>query len=327
MAASKNWQPELHLENFLRARSALSGRLCVALSGGRDSVVLLHAAVHLGFGERLSALHVHHGLSPNADAWLDFCRRLCSGLGVALQIRQVTVERNGRQGLEAAAREARYAAFAQCDADCLLLAHHQADQAETVLFNLLRGSGIAGASGMPLERSLSGVRLLRPWLDVPAAEIAAFATSEGLQWIEDESNADPAFSRNFLRQEIFPAIQARFPAAHAALADAAGHFAEADALLAELAECDWQSACRGDSLFLPTARALSVPRLKNLLRWRLRKLGWRVPAAGRLEEFVRQLHSAAPDRHPALRLIDGEMVVRQRCLHWLPNCISESPAG
>jgi len=326
MAASKSWQPELHLARFLAARSALNDRLCVALSGGRDSVALLHAAARLGQLRELRALHVHHGLSPNADQWADFCAELCAALGVALTVARVDVERHSADGLEAAARRARYAAFAQCEADGLLLAHHQDDQAETVLFNLLRGSGVAGAAGMAPERRHGGLRLMRPWLDLPAAAIADYARANDLRWVEDESNADQTLTRNYLRHSVMAAVRGRFDGA-AALAGAAAHFREADLLLAQLAELDWRGCCDGESARMSALRQLDPARLKNLLRWRLRQLGWRVPGAGRLEEFVRQLLQAGPDRHPAMDLPDGGMVVRQRALHWLPRDPGANPEG
>ena len=320
MVASKSWRsPDLPLQlvQFLSARAALAGRLCIGLSGGRDSVALLHAAASLQLGERLSALHVHHGLSPRADAWEAHCRRLCDDLRVPLRVVRVQVRHDSGLGLEAAARQARYQAFADCDADFLLLAHHLGDLAETVLFNLIRGSGVTGAAGMPIERPLGRLRLLRPWRDVAPEAIAAYAGAQALEWVEDESNDDTGFSRNFLRHEILPRLRARFPAVLPSLGAAAGHFAEADGLLAELAELDWQSTCRGEGLPMPAVRQLSTARLKNLLRWRLRHLGWQVPVAARLDEFARQLLSAGPDRHPGLSLPEGEMRVQGGCLQFL----------
>ena len=290
----------------------------MGLSGGCDSVVLLHLLSRLGFG-KLSAIHVHHGLSQNADAWAAFCAGYCERLGFPLSIRHVTVDASSGLGLEAAARAARYAAFAECSGDCLLLAQHRGDQAETVLFNLLRGTGVTGAAGMPVERRFGEMRLLRPLLDVSRAEIESYAAAEGLAWITDESNTDTSLTRNFLRHEALTAISQRFPSAEASLAQAAKHFAEAAGLLDELAVQDWQWVGEGDAARLAALRQLSLPRLKNLLRHRLRCLGWQVPVAARLEEFARQLQSAAPDRHPELLLPDGKMRVARALLHWLPE--------
>lgn len=322
MAATRN-SPSTDLPKrvgaFLAARLAPDAPLSVGLSGGCDSVVLLHVLAGLKRAGPLQAIHVHHGLSPNADAWAAFCSDYCHRLGVPLAIRHVDVAAGSGLGLEAAARNARYAAFAELAEGNLLLAHHRGDQAETVLFNLLRGAGVTGAAGIPVERSWNGLRLLRPLLDIPRRDIEAYAGAAGLDWINDESNTDTALTRNFLRHEALVGLSQRFPAAEASLAQAAANFAEAAALLDELAEFDWQQVGDGVSAKMTALRCLALPRLKNLLRYRLRCLGWQVPVASRLEEFARQLQGAAPDRHPELRLPDGRMQVAGRRLHWLPG--------
>jgi tRNA(Ile)-lysidine synthase len=190
------------------SRKRASGKkLAVALSGGVDSVTLLHQLRARG---PVTAIHVHHGLSPNADRWAAFCRRLCKRLDVPLTVVKVRVVKRG-QGLEAAAREARYQAFSQADAQCIALAHNLDDQAETVLMNLLRGAGRRGASGMPAQSRFKGKTLLRPLLDTPRQEIEAYARRHRLAWVEDESNADDALTRNFLRRRVGPLLQERFP--------------------------------------------------------------------------------------------------------------------
>lgn len=320
MAASRKPQPtDLpgRVGAFLATRLAPGERLCVGLSGGCDSVVLLHALSRAGFSGRVSAIHVHHGLSPNADRWAGFCADYCLRLGVPIHITHVAVNRKNGLGLEAAARAARYAAFLECEAECLLLAQHRGDQAETVLFNLLRGTGVTGAAAMPVERRLGHMRLLRPLLDVSRVEIEAYALEHQLTWVEDESNQDTALTRNLLRHEVLNEVAGRFPAAEAALAQAAANFQEAAGLLDDLAESDWLKVCQGEVARVRELRAMSLPRLKNLLRYRLRQLGWRVPVATRLDEFSRQLLSAAPDRHPELVLPEGRMLVRGGGLHWL----------
>ena len=176
----------------------------------------------------MRAIHVHHGLSPNADAWAAFCRRLCRDWKIPLKVERVKVTRGG-EGLEAAARSARYQAFAKSDAGCIALAHNLDDQAETVLMNLLRGAGRRGASGMARESRFRGKTLLRPLLDVPRAEIEAYARRNRLSWIEDESNADEALTRNFVRRSVGPLLEQRFPAWKQSLARAARHFSSADA--------------------------------------------------------------------------------------------------
>lgn len=320
MAASRN-KPSVDLPgrvgDFLAARLAPDESVCVGLSGGCDSVVLLHLTSRLGFTGRLSAIHVHHGLSPNADRWSDFCTNYCANLGIPLIKQKVTVDRKNGQGLEAAARQARYAAFTDCAADCLLLAQHRGDQAETLLFNLLRGTGVTGAAAMPAERRHGNLRLLRPLLDISRTEIEAYARANTLTWIEDESNADLSLTRNYLRHQTLPELTQRFPAAESALNQAAANFAEAATLLDELAEHDWRLADDAGAARLSILRRMSLPRLKNLLRYRLRQLGWRVPVAARLDEFAHQLQTAGPDRHPELVLPEGKMRSALGQLHWL----------
>jgi tRNA(Ile)-lysidine synthase len=203
------------------SRKRASGKkLAVALSGGVDSVTLLHQLRARG---AVTAIHVHHGLSPNADRWAAFCRRLCKRLHVPLSVVKVRVDKRG-QGLEAAAREARYQAFSKADAECIALAHNLDDQAETVLMNLLRGAGRRGASGMPAKSRFKGKTLLRPLLDTPREEIEAYARRHRLAWVEDESNADESLTRNFVRRRIAPLLEQKYPQWRRSLARAARHF-------------------------------------------------------------------------------------------------------
>lgn len=197
-------------------------RIAVALSGGVDSVVLLHL---LRAQPGVSAIHVHHGLSPNADAWARFCRSLCRNLGIPLAVRKVKVRKTGK-GLEAAAREARYEVFKKDKARCIALAHNLDDQAETVLMNLLRGAGVRGAGGMRRQTPFHQKILVRPLLDIPRAAIEAYARAHRLEWIEDETNADESLTRNFVRRRLGPLVETRFPRWKQSLARAARHFSE-----------------------------------------------------------------------------------------------------
>lgn len=321
MAASRNrTSPDLQarVATFVGTRLTATETVCVGFSGGCDSLVLLHLLSRLMLNGRLSAVHVHHGLSPHAGAWACFCEEQCALLGVPLRVRRVSVPADAGEGVEAAARRARYAVFAEVDADCLMLAHHAGDQAETLLFNLLRGCGVTGAAAMPVERRHGERRVLRPLLDESRADIESWARQQGLRWIEDESNADWHHTRNYLRHAVMPLLTERFPAAGSALVRAAANFAEAGELLDDLAAVDWAAVGDGETARLALLRALSPARLKNLLRYRLRMLGWQVPVADRLEEFVRQVRLAAPDRHPELQLPDGRLRVSGGRLHWLP---------
>lgn len=319
MAASRNSRLtdlRKRVGDVLATRITPGTPLSVGLSGGCDSVVLLRILSESEWRHGLQAVHVHHGLSPNADGWAAFCSDYCRSLGVPLIVRHVSIDGASGLGIEAAARNARYAAFSEVARDWLLLAHHRGDQAETVLFNLLRGAGVNGAAGIPVERTAGNVTLLRPLLDVSRGDIEAYACDAGLSWVTDESNADTALTRNYLRHDALVGLSRRFPAAESSLARAAANFTEAAGLLDELAALDWLQVGDGAAARVAGLRQLSVPRLKNLLRHRLRCLGWQVPVASRLDEFVRQLLVAAPDRHPELVLEEGVMRVENRRLHW-----------
>jgi len=325
MAGSKSWPaaktsaaqasavPILQtLAAFLEARLLPGSRLCVGLSGGVDSVVLLHALDCLrrsGLQVDLSAVHVDHALSSNAGAWAAFCVDFCRRLQVPLDIHRVEVPRASGEGLEAAARRVRHAAFAACRAEWLALAHHRDDQAETVLFRLLRGAGVAGAAGMPAERPQpGGPRLIRPLLNVSRSLILRYAEMHSLAWIEDESNADCHYRRNHLRREVMPRIAVHFPGAAQALARAARHFSEAAELLDELAQAD-RAALIGEGGRIDLARfnALSPARARNLLRSELLASGFRAPEARWLDEALRQLKTAAAASQTCIATADGEV--------------------
>lgn len=243
--------------------------LCVGFSGGLDSVVLLHllAVLREQHGFKLSALHVHHGLSPNADSWADFARETTAAWGVSCQIFPVTVAQHSGLGLEGAARRARYAAFEQLACDAILLAHHRDDQAETVLLNLMRGSGLSGLAAMPQSRKLgNGVLLARPLLDEPRRALQDYACAHSLRWVEDESNADTTYDRNFLRHRILPELESVFPGASKTLFRVAAHSAEGAELLAELAEMDLVCCVSQGGFDLAHAARLSIARKRNVLR-------------------------------------------------------------
>lgn len=320
MASSKKSASNELLDNLasrLAAYCQRGRRIVVALSGGVDSVVLLDLLERLRgeCGFELGAVHVNHQISESAQDWEGFCVRLCEARKIPLTVRRVRVPRRGKQGLEAAARSARYAVFAGIDADCLALAHHLDDQAETILLNLLRGTGVRGAAGMPGVRTqllASGTTravYARPFLDVTRAQLLSYAGDRGLLWVEDDSNTDTTFSRNFLRREVMPQIEQRFPAYRQALARAARHFSEAAQLLDELAEIDLREALHQDKLQIAVLAHLSRARAKNLLRVYLTTQGVPMPDAERLEEWLRQLVTAGEDR--VIRLELGDLVLRR----------------
>lgn len=283
----------------------------VGLSGGMDSMVLLDVLLRLApkldlAKRQIKALHINHGISPNAYKWERFCRAACADIGIGFQARRVVVERGSPDGLENAARRARYEIFSRTKADKILLAHHQDDQAETLLFNLLRGSGIRGAAGIPESRG----RVLRPLLGVGRLAIEEYAHCHKMSWVEDESNLDSAFTRNYIRQEVFPLLRRRFPSASASLAAAAGRFSEALSLLDELAVQDFGSESPCFPLPINQLKELSEPRARNLLRYLLANATVQIPSEERLREALRQLMWAAPDRHPAIRM--GSQILRRR---------------
>jgi len=281
--------------------------VAVALSGGRDSMVLLDALAALAptRGVSLSAVHVHHGLSRHADTWSEFCANACAARGVPLSVHRVCVDRASGAGREAAARAARYAAFDAVEADFVALAHHAEDQAETMLLQLLRGAGPHGLAAMPVVRPLNErVALLRPLLALPAAALAAYAQARGLGWVDDESNADTSLRRNFLRREVAPTLARAFAGYPATVARAAALQADAAALLDELAAADAGVVDpRVDGLDRRAFAAMTsrAPhRARNLLRWFLRQHRLRAPSAARLDAMLRQLAGAAPDARVCL---------------------------
>jgi len=303
------------LLNFFSSRLDFGNEVCVAFSGGCDSVVLLHALnelCHRGdLAVSLSALHVHHGISSNANAWTAFCEEFCSVHTIPLAVHRVCVANNSGKGLEAAARNARYAVFKECRAHWLALAHHQDDQVETVLLNLLRGAGIVGVAGMPAERTLSlRLRLVRPLLDMPRELIKEYAYRHHLQWVDDESNLDSRYRRNFLRNEIIPKLAEHFPKAQGALARAARHFAEGAKLLDELAIIDHKAlASPAGRVLLAGFNALDPAKARNLLRFIWQDAGFQMSEARWIEEAMRQLAATKNDSETCVATADGELHV------------------
>jgi len=279
------------------------------LSGGIDSVVLLAILAELAPKERfaLHALHVNHGISPNAGHWSEFCSALCERFQVPLSIEAVQIAPFRHLGLEAAARAARYASFNRQAADFLALAQHRDDQAETVLLQLLRGAGLPGLAGMaPLGTGgLARIPVLRPLLGVPRSEIEAFARLRGLQWIEDESNAQTVADRNFLRHRVLPAMEQRFPSAREVIARSAAHFAEAAELLDTLGRMDLERCAAGEGWLVSALQALGPARGRNALRALCRSHGMAMPSTARLNELWRQLSCAREDSRLSLRLGSG----------------------
>ena len=311
----------------------------MGFSGGLDSTVLLHllAAERVSTGVLLSAAHVHHGLNPQADAWVRHCRAICRQLEVPFQLRRVLVSRAPRTSLEEEARTARYAALAALRADVLALAHHADDQAETLLLQLLRGAGPKGLAGMAALKPLVGAGfkrksgrearknawhvaasptlLWRPLLDCTRAELEAYALRHQLVWIDDDSNLDVRFKRNFVRAQVLPVLTAGFPAPVATLARAARHQADAASLAEALADIDLTGSRRGAGLAIAPLLVLDDVRLKNLLRRWLAQHGLRQPSEARLLALVRALRQSSNDTRLAWQHEGGVVRRTKGLLH------------
>ena len=307
-------------ENVLREQIRRNDHLAVALSGGMDSIVLLDLlaplAIKLQF--TLSAAHVNHGISDNAGKWSEFCLDLCRSSGIPIEIVNLKINREPGVSLEAAARDARYQVFGRLKADYVVLAQHLDDQAETLLLQLLRGAGVKGLGAMPVVRNqLPGIRdqpaslgprILRPLLEVSRSEIEDYARKNKLHWISDESNDDVCFDRNFLRHEIFPLLEKRFPAYRNTFLRASRHLAEASGLLDELAAADSKSCLVAGKLQIERLRKLTPPRARNLLRYTLAQQGVVPPSTVKLEEILRQLLSSRTGAK--LHIVFGDAEIR-----------------
>ncbi|UST59986.1 tRNA lysidine(34) synthetase TilS [Pseudomonas moraviensis] len=324
MGQSMSDLPSQLLLNLEPWRNAAHWR--VAFSGGLDSTVLLHLLATLAKTESLpalSAIHIHHGLQAAADAWPQHCQAICAALDVPLHVERVTVK--GGASLERAARDARYAAFNSLTQtnEVLLTGQHRDDQAETLLFRLLRGAGVRGLGGMPQQRPVGKGMLVRPLLDVSRAELERYAQTHQLRWIEDPSNQDRQFSRNYLRHQIMPVLTERWPQAQASMARTAAHLREAQGLLDELAQIDLAQAETSHefdwlgvpSLALAPLAALSDARQRNALSHWLEPLT-RLPDADHWSGWI-DLRDASADAAPIWRLADGELHRSAGRIWWL----------
>jgi tRNA(Ile)-lysidine synthase len=283
--------------------TAQPARFLVAFSGGLDSTALLHAVA--GVREQHStdvvAVHIDHQLQADSSDWARHCETVAAGLDVEFICRTVQVDSKSGRGMEAAARDARYAAFHDLmrAGDCLLSAHHRDDQAETLLLNLMRGSGPTGLAGIPAVRSFGEGWLWRPLLGVPRSDLEAYAREHELQWLEDPSNATDVFDRNFLRQEILPRLEQRWPGADKRIVRSAELARDAAGLLAELADIDLRNmAVAAGRIDLGAFDTLSKPRQRNLLRQLVANLGLPAPPAAKLESILEDLVPAREDAAP-----------------------------
>lgn len=286
--------------------------VAVALSGGTDSVALalVAAQVCAQRDQPLYFFHIHHGLMPEADAWAEHVAELARALNVPLRLRHVQVDLEQGLGTEASAREARYQALAALANEkrvaAILLAHHQQDQAETVLLRLLRGAGVLGLSAMQDDVSRQGMRLLRPWLEIERAELMAiaqdYASRTGWQAVEDPSNADPHYKRGAFRTELMPVLEQHWPAWRQTLVRHARQAADVSDILDEVAALDWHTLepdASGQSFSLKAWRDLSPARQALVLRYWLDQQQVAMPGERRLADLMRQLrqlHALGHDR-------------------------------
>lgn len=310
------------IDNAL-ARTAPGRVVWIALSGGLDSSLLLTLAVAAcqRHPRPLKALHVHHGLQRAADDFERHCRQLCRRLDVPLVVERVQVELDSGLGLEGAARQARYAAFARhvTPGETLWLAQHRDDQAETFLLAALRGSGVRGLAGMPARREWQGLSLERPLLSCSRAMLEATAEQWGLEWVEDPTNSDESLERNFLRCSVLPLLQSRWPHAAEALARSAVHAAASDAVTDELAALDL-AMLGGDPACLPLASlvSLTAARQRLLVRYACQRLELPTPPERRLATLLEQLE-ARHDAQVRVTWADAEARVWRDTLYLLPD--------
>lgn len=301
-----------------------TARIVVAYSGGLDSHVLLHfCATHTPFKRKLSAVHIHHGLQSEADGWANHCRKITGQLGIPFQQVSVNAHPDRRQSPEEAARSARYQAWRNLleAGDVLLLAQHREDQLETVLLQLFRGAGVSGLAAMPASMAFGKGRMIRPLLTIGKHSITAYAQQFGLNWVEDTSNHNDKFDRNFLRNRIIPHLKKRWPALDKTVARSAGHCAGAAAELDKVAEKLLARYSRplDQSLCLEGLFSLEPGRRSLLMRSWFNALGLPVPGQSTLQTLLDEVANARPDAQPVLHLNDRRICRFQNRLH----CIAD----
>ena len=279
----------------------------MAFSGGVDSSVLLAALAGLrgsGLGAkrglRVRAIHVNHGIHPNAGKWASHCRAFARRLGVPIKVLTTKVVRSKGISLEAAAREARYGLLVKHleSEEILVTGHHEDDQLETVLLQLFRGSGLAGLAAMPDLAQFARGQLARPLLPWSREQLVAWARAKDLTWIEDDTNEDQSLDRNYLRRTVLPLIRNRWSGVASSVARSARHAAEGQKLLDEIARKDVARAADGASLNVGALRALAPDRRRNALRFWIARAGHKLPDTRRLEEISGALLDARPDSKP-----------------------------
>lgn len=287
----------------------------IAYSGGLDSSVLLHLYANAELKSTLNVIHINHKLSPNAKQWQQHCQQQCDALNLPLQIIPVKAKAEQGESPEAVARNVRYAAFETLlqENEILVTAHHQDDQLETFFLQLLRGAGIKGLTGMPVKKKFAGGYLLRPLLNYTREELEAYAKKHAITWIEDESNFDTNFQRNFLRHEVLPKLKQTWPGMHQCIMRSLEHCQEANALLNDLAEMDLKSCSMNAGNFIPDSTSFhpgcailqtnellkfSKSRRFNVLRFWIQQQNHKLPSQKKLKEIDRSVLKAKADANP-----------------------------
>jgi tRNA(Ile)-lysidine synthase len=303
----------------------------VALSGGLDSSVLLHAmhALTPRLGAAVRAVHVNHGLSPLAGDWAKSCLEFCSGLAIPLETLTVDARPHPGQSPEAWARQLRYQALEKLlqPGDVLLTAHHQDDQAETLLLQLLRGAGPRGLAAMPRRAVFGPGWHLRPLLNFSREQLQVYGESHGLKWIEDHSNLDRRFDRNFLRHEVLPVLKRRWPRLGGTLSRAAAVQADTVELLEALALQDL-TVVRGQdgaTLSVSSLKTLDEPRQRNVIREWLRLAGLPAPSAVQLGHVLRDMLEADWDATPCVAWPGTELRRYRDSLYAMPPLPAHDP--
>lgn len=289
--------PLSHCASLLEQAS----HIWIAYSGGLDSSLLLELVAEIAPAQKLTALHINHGLHQEADSWQEFCQQQCKRIGVSFESVKVHLESD--RNIEKSARDLRYQVFAERlgSNELLLTGHHANDQAETVLFRMMRGAGLRGLSGMPGKRALGRGYLIRPLIRLRKSKLLEMATQRSLDWVEDSSNQEVRFSRNFIRQEIIPDLEKHWPAAVEKINQSALALGEAGALLdlyaKELSDkCDPRPEAFGESLDLTSFNMLTGSQRQLVLRYLLAIRGEH-PDSRRFDELLTQLEGANAESH------------------------------
>lgn len=300
-------------------------KVCVAYSGGVDSHVLLHllATGQHNFKPILRAIYVHHGLQSDADKWAKHCATTAQQLAIPFQVLHVSVNDIADKGIEAAARSARYEALADAlqNDEVLLTAHHQQDQAETLLLQLFRGAGSAGLAAMSPITTIHGMTVIRPFLKMAKQTILSYAEEHQLRWIEDPSNHDTQIYRNYLRHTVWPVLQQRWPAINSTLSRSAEHCRDSVYLMQDMARLDAKNVCKAGwhELDLPTLLTLPVYRQRNLLRFAIEQTGLELPSTAILDNLLQSFSAAACDKMPLVTWANSEARRYKQTLYLLPR--------